>query len=86
MKKKFTRIFGVGVIVTVLLSLLVPAAPAGAGTLSFTNDTSVPSTTSERLANGVGIVDIAINGDTIYAAGGDILNSPSHWPGSILGK
>jgi len=74
MKKKITRIWGVGLIVALMASLLVMGAPVSAGSLSFTDET-IPSTANEVLAPGTNVTDIAVGGDaeTIYAVGGGAL-------------
>jgi hypothetical protein len=75
MKKKFSRILGVGLTVALLISMLVMAAPASAGTLSWGNEASVTNlkgNVDNILApEGLDIVAIAIAGDTIYAATND---------------
>jgi len=74
MKKKFSRILGVGLTIAMLASLLVVGAPASAGTLSWGYDASM-----NNLQDGVDfslapinywtdIVDVAASGDTIYVA------------------
>ena len=74
MKKKFSRILGVGLTIAMLASLLVVGAPASASTLSWGYDASM-----NNLQDGVDfslaeigywtdIVDVAASGDTIYVA------------------
>jgi hypothetical protein len=70
MKKKLTRILGVGVTLALLVSLLAMAVPASAGTLYWSAET-IPSTTGRVLLDGSDVTDIAVSGDTIYAGVGD---------------
>jgi len=65
--KKVNRIFGVGLVVVLLVSLFGFAAPASAGTLSWTDET-IPDTTGNVSAPGTDVTDIAVSGDsnTIY--------------------
>ena len=72
MKKRLTKIWGIGLVVVMLITLLASAAPVSAGTLAFSNQTAVPSTTDKILVAtaGMNIVDLAVNGDRIYAAMG----------------
>jgi len=67
MKKKFTRILGVGLAIAMLISLMTVAAPASAATLKWTSFSPYPSTTSSVLA-AVNITDIAVYGygEVIY--------------------
>ena len=72
MKKRITKIWGIGLVVVLLTSLLVVALPASAGTLSFTEKTGadIPSTTGKKLITaGYDILDLAVAGDaeTMYA-------------------
>jgi hypothetical protein len=74
MKKRINKIFGVGVLVSVVIAML--ASPASAGTLSWSPDTTVPSTTDNILVTtaGTDIVDIAVSSDgqmVIAATGGN---------------
>jgi hypothetical protein len=67
---------GVGLSIAMLASLLVMAAPASAGTLSLSAESDIPKTENNILAAaGLDIVDIAVNGDTIYAATQDNADS-----------
>jgi hypothetical protein len=70
MKKKFTRIMGVGLAVMLLSSLLVAATPASAGTLVLSSEKDVPKDVNAFLSPyaGANISALAVNGDTIYAA------------------
>jgi len=72
MKKKYSRIGGVGLVVMLLVSLLIAAAPTSAGTLAFGTET-LPGATGVKIAPSAGfdILDLAANGDTLYAATGD---------------
>jgi len=73
MRKKITKLWCVGLVVAVLASLLVAAAPVSAKPLAFTNET-LPSGTNEVL-EACDILDIAVAGDgeTIYAVGGGLI-------------
>ncbi len=72
MYKKFSRILGVGLTLMMLASLIVvatPASPALAGTLSISVERDIPLTESTVLAPaGTDILDLAVKGDTMYAA------------------
>jgi photosystem II stability/assembly factor-like uncharacterized protein len=72
MKIKLSKILGVGLSLMLLVSMMVMASPAqvSAGTLSCSDDDDVPKTDTKVLMPNLGysIVDIAVNGDTIYAA------------------
>jgi hypothetical protein len=79
MKKKLSKMLGVGLSLAMLVSLMVMATPASADTLSWgsegrpkTDDNLLgpASVATSGSANGVDIVDMAVNGDTIYAATG----------------
>jgi len=74
MKKKFSRILGVGLTFVLLASLMAFAAPVSAGTLSWSAFSPVPSSTNEVLEE-CDVVDIGVSGDgdTIYAVGGAAL-------------
>jgi photosystem II stability/assembly factor-like uncharacterized protein len=65
--KKLTKIFGIGLVVVLLVSLFGFAAPASAGTLSWSSET-IPDTTGNVTAKGTDITDVAVSGDggTIY--------------------
>jgi len=68
MKKKISRIMGVGLAVVIVTSLLIAVLPVSAGTLSWGSET-IPSTTNKVIETDT-INDIAIapDGTTIYAA------------------
>ena len=72
MKKKITKIWGVGLVVVLVASLLLSAAPVSAGTISWGAET-IPTTSGKVLgpAN-VDIRDMAVaaDGTTIYAVPG----------------
>ena len=70
MKMKLTRIWGVGLIVALMASLLVMGAPVSAGSLSFTSET-IPSGANDVLEV-CDVTDIAVgaDGETVYAVGG----------------
>jgi len=70
MKKTLVKIWGIGLIVAILASLMmvaVPASPAAAGSLAWSTQT-IPTFLFNQLANGsdVAFVTVAPNGD-IYA-------------------
>ena len=71
MKRKIHKIWGVGLVVVLLVSLFGLAAPASAGILGWGYE-SVPGTTNEVLAD-IDITDIAVaaDGTTIWAVGKD---------------
>ncbi len=74
MNKRITKIWCVGLVVAVLASLLIVAAPVSAKPLSFTKET-IPTDTNYILATtniGEEVTDIAVSadGDNIYASGG----------------
>ena len=70
MKKKITKIWGVGLATMLIASLLLSAAPVSAGTLSWGSET-IPSTSGKRLVDGSNVVDIAVASDgTIFAVTG----------------
>ncbi|MFC1862062.1 WD40/YVTN/BNR-like repeat-containing protein [Chloroflexota bacterium] len=73
MKMKFTRIMGVGLTLSLLVSLLVTGAPASAGTLSISNETDIPTTDDFVLVPvaGMDVVDMAVNGDSIFIGTGN---------------
>ena len=70
MKTKLSKILGVVLTIAVLTSLLVVAAPVSASTLSWGAEISMTSTSTyeNTLKAGMNIVDIAANGDTVFAA------------------
>ncbi|MFH1169396.1 MAG: hypothetical protein V1691_01750 [Chloroflexota bacterium] len=72
MKSKIAKIWSVGLVAVMLVSLFGFAIPASAGTLSFSAYTSVPSATGNMLKAG-DITSIAVAGDgsTIYAVTGN---------------
>jgi len=71
MKKSFTRIWGVGLVLVMLGSLLFSVVPVAADELAW-GSYSLPSTTSNILVTtaGLDILDVAVGGDgnTIYVA------------------
>jgi len=70
MNKKLTKIWGVGLVLVLLVSMFGLAVPASAGTLSWSVKTNadIPSTTNEVLALGSSLLDMAVSSDgqTIY--------------------
>ncbi|MDZ4230960.1 MAG: hypothetical protein U1B77_03990, partial [Dehalococcoidales bacterium] len=74
MKKKINKIMGVGLSLMLLASLWVMAIPATAGTLSLGEESSVKDLKAmvDNIIGpaGVDIVDMAVNGNVIYAATG----------------
>lgn len=77
MKKKLTRIWGVGLVVVMISTLLLSAAPISAGTLGYGSET-LPSTTNNLLVTtaGLDVLDLAVAGDgmTMYAVTGAVDN------------
>ncbi len=71
MKKRITKIWGVGLIVTLLASLLVMASPASAADPLQWYSEVIPTETGKVLQPGLDIFDISVNpdGETIYAVG-----------------
>ena len=71
MKRKISKILGVGLSAMLIASLMLvalPAAPVAADTLEW-DDEDGPNTDDEMLGPpGVDIISLAVNGDTIYAA------------------
>ena len=72
MKKKITKIWGVGLVIVLTASLLLMAAPVSAGTLSWGTET-IPSDSGKVIQPGTDVFDLAVAGDgtTIYAAAPD---------------
>ena len=70
MKKKFARVLGVGLTIALLTSLIVSVTPASAYPLLWYYESNVPKTEANVLAPaaGINIVDLAVNGDTMFAA------------------
>jgi hypothetical protein len=67
MKKKLTKLMGVGLTIVLAASMLFGAAPVSAGTLSWGSE-SVPTTTGNVIVDGLDIADLAISADgTMYA-------------------
>jgi hypothetical protein len=67
MKRKFTKILGVGLTLVLLASLTAFAIPVSAAPLKWTPET-IPSTTGNMLAPAThNINDLAAHGDTIYS-------------------
>ncbi len=71
MKKKITRIWGIGLIVVLLTSLLVMAAPASAADPLQWNNEGIPGPPASGIVPGLEILDFAVAGDgmTTYAVG-----------------
>jgi len=73
MKKSFSRIWGVGLVLVILASLLLSAVPVSAGELAW-GSYGLPGTANNILVTtaGLDILDIAVGGDgqTIYVATG----------------
>jgi len=69
MKRKITKIWGVGLVTVLIASLLLAAAPVSADTLSWSTET-IPSDTGKVIQPGTDVFDLAVAGDgtTIYAA------------------
>jgi len=70
--KKITKIWGVGLIVVLLISLLGIAIPASAGTLTLTAETP-PTSLDNILVTSANLTDIAVSDDgaTIWVATGN---------------
>jgi len=71
MKSKITRIWGIGLIVVLLTSLLVMAAPASAADPLQWNNEGIPGPPASAIVPGLEILDFAVAGDgmTTYAVG-----------------
>ncbi|HUT67142.1 MAG TPA: hypothetical protein VMW86_01150 [Dehalococcoidales bacterium] len=71
MKKLVKKIWGVGLVVVLLASLLIAAIPVSAGNYSVTTDTSLPTYLNGLLSPlaPFSILDVAQSGDTIVAVG-----------------
>jgi len=69
MKKLVKKMWGIGLVVVLLASLLIMAVPVSAGNYSVTSTSNLPSALGGQLApvTGFGILDVAQSGDTIYA-------------------
>ena len=69
--KKLTKIWGIGLVIVLVTSLLLSAAPVAASELAWGTE-GIPSATDNIIVNGVKIQDFAVSGDgqTIYAAVG----------------
>ena len=69
--KKLTKIWGIGLVVVLVASLLISAAPVSAGQLSFGSAT-IPSATNLVIAAGSDVTDMAVGSDgtTIWIADG----------------
>jgi len=67
--KKISKIFGIAVTIALLASMIVATVPASALTLRWFPESDVPKTDDYKLGTaGIDIVDLAANGDVIYAA------------------
>ncbi|MEE9365961.1 MAG: hypothetical protein V3W44_04660, partial [Dehalococcoidales bacterium] len=62
MKKKMTKIFGVGLTIVLMASLLLSAAPVSAGTLGWGTET-ILSTSGNILASTSNITDMDVSSD-----------------------
>jgi hypothetical protein len=69
MKKKITRIWGVGLVAVLISTLLLSAAPMSAGQLSFGSET-IPTSTGNVVLDGTDVTDMAVGSDgtTIWIA------------------
>jgi len=68
LKRKISRIMGVGLAVVIVTTLLAAALPVAAGTLSWSSET-IPSDTGKVIeADTINDIAIAPDGTTIYAA------------------
>jgi len=68
MKKKISRLLGVGLTIALLASLMVAVAPASAATLSWGAEKDPTDLLDNVIVPGISITDVAANGDIIYAA------------------
>jgi len=59
MKKELVKIWGVGLTVVLVASLLLTAVPASAGTLSWSTET-IPGTSGNVLVNGANVTDMDV--------------------------
>jgi len=75
MKKIITKFWGVAIIVTLLASLFVAATPVSANDLQYSAETYPNTFIFGTITAGVQILDMAINGDTVYVANGT--NNPA---------
>jgi hypothetical protein len=72
MKKKISRIWGVGLVLVLAVSLLLSAAPVSASTLAWGTE-GLPGSTGEVIEAG-DVTDIDVSGDgVIWAGGGGLL-------------
>ncbi|MFC1942786.1 hypothetical protein ACFLWU_06190 [Chloroflexota bacterium] len=89
MKKSLIRLFGIGLVVMLLASMFMVAAPASAGTNSLTAkaNADIPSTTGKLIQAGLNIYDIAIAGDgeTIYVVGWEAAGSSKMYKSTNAG-
>jgi hypothetical protein len=70
MKNKFMKILGIALTLAVLVGLMLPAMPASAGTLSWTN-VDMPTQLTEN--TNLSLVTFAADGKTVYAYSNDKL-------------
>jgi hypothetical protein len=73
MKKKLTRMWGVGLVIVLMVTLcLIPASPAGAADQLRWNTEVIPGPPGSVLINGNTLTDMAVSADddVIYAVGG----------------
>jgi len=77
MKRKLTKIWGVGLIMVLMVSLLAIAAPVSAADPLQWNGETLPSSTNSIIIDNSQITDFAIasDGTTIYAVGTDGTNA-----------
>jgi hypothetical protein len=88
MKKRITKIWGIGLIVALLAGMLVAATPASAADPLEWNDVFLPGPANETMVSGGDIYDFDIAGDgtTIYAVGSDGTNTNMCWKSTDGGK
>ena len=92
MRSKLARICGIGLVLVLLISMLTPAAPVSAGTLSWTQ-VNTPNPTNEQLRPGsdVSFLFIAPDGRTMFAWDGANLkllksiDAGINWTGTNVG-
>ncbi|MFH0769116.1 MAG: hypothetical protein V1932_06085, partial [Chloroflexota bacterium] len=70
MKRNFSKIFGVGLTVALLASMMVMGLPASASTLAFGSETLITTTDNLLSPANMDIVDMAVNDSTIYVVTG----------------
>jgi len=68
MQNKISKIWGVGLIVVILASLLISVIPVSAGTLTLSKETDYPSTTDNIFITAATLgMAVSTDGNTVYA-------------------